>query len=150
MNSINKALLLKLLKGWAEASEKYWYPIPGRDGLGCYGTGYNSWGVQTNQKYIGAMATLGTNGHQRALERALAALRFSLAIHVSGDLPCMDNTRWGHTWISSLGIERMMHGVYLLMPHMTDADKAALRRVLTSEAHWLAHDYARGSIRRCM
>jgi len=141
MNSINKALVLKLLKEWAEASEKYWYPMPGHDGLGCYGTGYNSWGVQTNQKYIGAMATLGVNGHPRALERALAALRFSLASHVSGDLQCMDNTRWGHTWISSLGIERMMHGVYLLMPHMTGEDKAALRRVLTSEAHWLAYDY---------
>ena len=94
------------------------------------------------------MATLGVNGHQRALERAMAALRFSLASHVSGDFQCTDGTRWGHTWISALGIERMMHGVYHLMPYMTGEDKAALRRVLTSEAHWLAHDHERGSLRR--
>jgi len=139
--------VLPWLVKWAEASEKYWYPMPGREDLGCYGTGYNDWGVQTNQKYIGAMATLGTNGHPHALERALAALRFSLASHVSGNFQCTDNTRWGHTWISALGIERMMHGVYRLMPHMTGDDKMALRRVLTSEAHWLSHDYARGRAR---
>ncbi|MDO9542624.1 MAG: hypothetical protein Q7J98_09915 [Kiritimatiellia bacterium] len=144
---INKKLALQLLKAWAKASEKYWYDIPGHTGLGCYGSGYNSWGVQTNQKYIGAMATLGTSGHPRALKRALAALRFSLASHVSGSLQCMDGTQWGHTWISTLGIERMMHGVYRLMPHMTGEDKAALRRVLTSEAHWLVHDYERGGVK---
>jgi hypothetical protein len=81
--------------------------------------------------------------HARA--RALAALRFSLRSHLSGDLECTDGTQWGHTWISGLGIERMMHGVYLLLPHMTDDDRAALRRVLTSEAGWLLDGYHRGA-----
>ena len=144
---INTKMVLHWLDKWAESSEKYWYAMPGRREMGCYGTGYNSWGVQTNQKYIGAMATLGINGHPHAMARALAALRFSLASHVSGDFQCTDGTRWGHTWIGALGIERMMHGVYLLRPYMTGQDKAALRRVLTSEAHWLAHSYARNGVR---
>lgn len=143
---------LVLLERWQTAAEKYWYPIPGRDHLGCYGSGYNSWGVQTNQKYAAAMAGLGMRGEQhgiraevtdRARSRALAALRFSLASHLSGEHRCTDGTRWGHTWISGLGLERMMHGARLLDSLLTDQDRAALRRVLTSEAEWLATDYGR-------
>ena len=71
------------------------------------------------------------------LERARRALRFSLASHVSGDHECTDGTRWGHTWISALGIERMMHGVEAIAAELTAADHEALERVLTSEADWL-------------
>lgn len=95
--------------------------MPGRPHLGCYGTGYNNWGVQTNQKYLSALAVLSELGEQvdsipaslrtQARERALAALRFSLRSHRSGDLRCTDGTQWGHTWISALGIERIwLHG----------------------------------------
>ncbi len=141
------------LAAWAQHAEQYWHAIPGRPDLGCYGAGYNAWGVQTNQKYLAAMATLAVRGtavpgldRQWALERALAALRFSLASHVSGDATCTDGTQWGHTWISALGIERMMHGVYLLAPHLTDADRAGLRRVLVSECEWIMTDFRRGQV----
>lgn len=145
---------VELLRRWVAHSERYWYRPPDRPALGCYGTGYNSWGVQTNQKYLGALAVLATLGpgtgpvpaaeRDRARARALAALRFSLASHLSGDYRCTDGTRWGHTWISALGIERMMHGVALLLPHCTDDDQRALRRVLTSEADWVFRQHRRG------
>jgi hypothetical protein len=147
-------LALNLLRDWALHAERYWYPIPDASGLGCYGTGYNAWGVQTNQKFTAAMAVLTDFGHrlpavptslcEQARERALAALRFSLHSHLSGEYRCTDGTQWGHTWISALGIERMMHGVYLLEPHFADEDHATLRRVLCSEADWLLHHHTRG------
>ncbi len=142
---------LNLLSRWASNAEKHWYSIPGEEALGCYGTGYNSWGVQTNQKYLAAMAALAVRGEgvteldsQWALERALAALRFSLWSHLSGPGRCTDGTQWGHTWISALGVERMMHAIYLLEPQLEDADRQALRNMLASEADWLLKDYHRG------
>lgn len=122
----------------------YWWQDPERPELGCFGSGYNSWGVQTNQKFLGAMAILATApdvresvlgmGRDEALDITLRALRFSLASHITGDHHCADGTKWGHTWISLLGVERMMHGIAALDEHMTDEDKADLRRVLVSEA----------------
>ena len=143
-------LCCELLKSWAERAEGYWYDMPDEPGLGCYGTGYNSWGVQTNQKYLSAVAVLATLGELKEEERvrwrdrALAALRFSLRSHHSGDYRCTDGTQWGHTWISALGIERMMHGVYLLEPHLDAGDRAALQRMLTSEASWVCDHQVRG------
>jgi len=145
---IQNERIAHLLEGWAQHAEQFWYDVPDQTGLGCYGTGYNAWGVQTNQKYASAMAVLGMLGsgakHKAATERALAALRFSLHSHVSGRGSCTDGTQWGHTWISALGIERMMHGVYLLDAQMTDEDRDALCRVLTSECDWIASDFRRG------
>jgi hypothetical protein len=144
-------LALGLLTRWARNAEQYWYAIPGEEALGCYGTGYNSWGVQTNQKYLAAMATLAMRGggaeeldREWARSRALAALRFSLWSHLSGPGACTDGTQWGHTWISPLGVERMMHAVYLLEPELEDADREALRNMLCSESGWLLKDYHRG------
>lgn len=143
---------LELLRGWSAYAESYWYPIPGHPDLGCFGTGYDhNWGIQTNLKYVGAMAALGVLGPRlgvlpegdaaRAVARALAALRYDLRTHLSGDLVRMDGGSWGHGWITGLGIERAMFGVYLLDAHLADEDRAALRRVLCSEADWLLDEY---------
>ncbi len=144
---------LALLCRWARYAEHDWYPIGDH---GCYGTGYNAWGEQTNQKYLSAMAVVADADDAasdpaqadlavKARERALAALRFSLHSHIAGGGTCTDGTPWGHTWISALGIERMMHGVYILRPHFTDEDHTNLRRMLVSEADWLLHHHRRGS-----
>jgi hypothetical protein len=148
----NRALIVDagragaLLSGWMSYAEKDWHNLPGEKGLGCYGAGYQSWGVQTNQKYLGAMAVLAAQGgagvsRQKARDRALAALRFSMFSHQSGRGACTDGRKWGYGWISALGIERMMHGVYLLEPHLTDEDKAGLRAMITGEAEWLLTEY---------
>ena len=144
--------LLRMVHAWSKAAERHWYQCPHDPELGCYGTGYNSWGVQTNQKYLAAMATLAVHpdspaevDRDWALARAQAALRFSLASHVSGSGRCTDDTQWGHTWISGLGIERMMHGVYRLESLLTDQDRSALQRVLISESNWLMDYHSRGA-----
>ena len=138
---------LRTLERWPRFAQQYWWDDPARPDLGCFGTGYNSWGVQTNQKFVGAYAVLAADpqtdeqavgqSREALLDRALRALRFSLASHVSGDHHCTDGTQWGHTWISGLGIERMMHGVQAIAGELTDADREAIRRLLCSEADWL-------------
>lgn len=142
---------LALLQRWPAFAERFWYPLPGHRGLGCFGTGFDNWGVQTNQKYLAAAAALtldpaadfGAVGMSREqlMDRALAALRYSLATHKSGSLRRTDGSQWGHTWISGLGIERMMHAVDPMGEHLTAQDQADLRRVLASEARWLAAEY---------
>jgi len=149
--SLTRARHLELLQKWPAFAERFWYPIPGQPDLGCFGTGFNSWGVQTNQKYVGAVAALALDpaadeaaiglSREHLLCRALAALRYDLATHISGTLRRTDDTQWGHTWISGLGLERMMHAVDHLDEHLTDEDRDALRRVLTSEAAWLYESY---------
>ncbi|AHF91157.1 hypothetical protein OPIT5_14010 [Opitutaceae bacterium TAV5] len=149
---------LQLLANWARAAEADWSDVPspaGQPAFGTYGTGYDGWGVQTQQKYAAALAALGCLGErigfsdtEWAIDRGLAALRFNLAGHKSGAFHCTDGAKWGHTWISALGVERMMYGVQLLQPHFTEADHAALRAMLCSEADWLLTDYHRGPEKR--
>jgi hypothetical protein len=139
---------LGLLEGWARFAERDWYALPDGSGLGCYGSGYGAWGVQTNQKYVSVMAVLGHFAKDdRAAGRALAALRYSLRTHLSGDRNATDGARWGHTWISPLGIERMMHGVTLLEGRFEAEDHQRLAAMLTSEADWQAFSHQRGSMK---
>ena len=138
------ALCWHLLRNWAQAAEAFWYALPGTKNLGCYGTGYDAWGVQTNQKYLATMASLAAHDQDdRALDRALSALRFSFYSHVTGAGCGTDGRSWGCTWISALGIERMMHAMPLLQPHLTVEDQNALRCMLIAEADWLADHHAR-------
>jgi len=147
--SDSSSLSLNLLEAWFRYAERDWTPLPDRTGWGFYGVGYNGWGVQTQQKYVAAAAALATFSRDETLrreagQRAMAALRWNLASHRSGSTTCTDGTPWGHTWISALGIERMMFGVERLRPLFTGEDHEALRRVLCSEAQWLLTDYRRG------
>src|SRR5690554_3369375 len=68
-------------------------------------------------------------------------LRFSLESHIEGSYCCNDGEKWGHTWISVLGIERMMHSVEAIWDLLTDQDHALLKKVLISEADWLLEEY---------
>ena len=137
-----------LLARWSDAVEPYWHRVVGDATQGCYGPGYIHWGVQSNWNYAAALATLAHSSTDEKADhwrtRALSALRFALATHITGERTGNDGRQWGHSWISMLGIERGMHGVPLLTDVLTDDDRMALQRVLTSEASWLLHHAHRG------
>lgn len=151
MQTISTTDYRLLLEPWVKAADQYLYTCHDRPDLICYGTGFNSWGVQTNQKAFAGLAVLATDpdydaahsgmGRDELLEKALGLLRFSLASHHSGDYHCTDGTQWGHTWISALGVERMMHGVEAIRPHLTEKDLDGLRNMLISESDWLLNEY---------
>ncbi|MEW6355169.1 MAG: hypothetical protein AB1696_02495 [Planctomycetota bacterium] len=152
--SFSKAL--RLFTRWPSFAERYWWNSPDRPELGCFGTGYNGWGVQTNQKYLASLAVLASDpdfdeaacgmSREALLDRVRRALRFSLESHVEGSYHCTDGTKWGHTWISALGIERMMHGLDAMQDHLTDEDRTKIRRLLVSEADWLLDYKIQGTV----
>lgn len=142
---------LTLLEPWIGASERFFYANE-RSKTGYYGGGYNAWSVQTNQKYLSALAVYAAKAEgarpelrELARERALQAFRYSMRSHLAGGGRCVDGTSWGHTWISVLGIERMMNGVFFLYPYLSTDEKQLLQKVLSSEADWLATEYHRGA-----
>ena len=142
---------LECLSKWVPYSRKHFYYLPEHPGLACYGTGFDEWGIQTNQKCFSAYAVLASDpntdekltGMSRAqlLEDAKAMLRYTLRAHIAGGLECMDNIRWGHTWLTSVGTERMMHGLDCIWDELTEEDHALLRKVLISECDWLLDHY---------
>jgi hypothetical protein len=151
MKKMSHINYLRLLEPWVKASEKYLYYPPDRSDLLCYGTGYNGWGVQTHQKAFAAFAVLAADpdtdeervGFSRTqlLDMALKMLRFNLESHIEGSYNCMEGESWGHTWISALGIERMMHGVEAIEEYLTAQDWHLLKKVLVSECDWLLDHY---------
>jgi hypothetical protein len=146
--SVSNDQVVALLARWAAAVEPFWVSLDDSQDLGCYGPGYIHWGVQSNFNYAAAMATLAAQPYVEQAEhwrrRALAALRFALATHLTGTRKGLNGEQWGHSWISMLGIERAMHGIALLMPFLTTEDRADLQRVLRSESNWLLHHGHRG------
>lgn len=138
------------LRSWLVHAEDDWCELGG--GLGCHGTGYQRWGVQTNQKYIAAALACaelhpGLAPADRAFwrARALAAFRFMVATHHVGGRACLDGASWGTDWISVLGLERMAFALPWLEPLLEPADRAAWHRLVAAEAGWLCTGYRRGA-----
>ena len=142
---------VELLCKWIPFSRKHIYYLPDHPDLACYGTGFDEWGIQTCQKAFSAYAVLATDPSTdeeacgltktELLEDAKALLRYILHAHIAGGLVCNDNINWGHTWLTSVGTERMMHAVDCIWNELTQEDHALLRRVLISECDWLLDYY---------
>lgn len=140
---------LRLLEKWVNHAVNDIYFCPDRPDLAYYGDGTNGWGCQTNQKALAAFAVLATAddfnesnagvSREKLLELTLSMLRYSLESHKVGSYHTTDSDtfRWGHTWISSLGVERMMHGVMQIWDKLSEADHALLRAMLISESNYL-------------
>lgn len=65
---------------------------------------------------------------------ALAALRYMVRTHVTGDLRCTDDKPWGNHWQSAWWTSKMMGGVTRLEPWLTDADRQRVDAVVQHEA----------------
>lgn len=151
MSPISYQDYIHVLEPWIKASEEQIHPCADRPEMAYYGTGYNTWGVQTHQKALAAFAVLAAEESvdesrtgmpkERILDYALKMLRFTLQSHIEGDYACNDGSKWGHTWISVLGIERMMHAVGAIDGHLTAEERQLLRKVLISESDWLMDHY---------
>ena len=144
---------LRLLERWVPSIRPYLFiPKDGPD-LTYYGDGTNGWGMQTTQKAFAALAVLATEpelnesevglSRTELLDLTRAMLRYSLESHLAGSYHTTDSDdfRWGHTWISALGVERMMHGVEAIHDTLTPNDLILLRNMLVSESDWLLDAY---------
>ena len=139
------------LHGWPAAMQRHLYRIPGQPALGCYGPGNSGhWAVQANATAAAALAICATDSaappgwsQDELLEWALRLVRFTFHSHRAGGGVATDKQPWGYSWISALGLERMMHGIEALDPYWTDEDRARMAAVLQSECDWLLDHYQR-------
>lgn len=145
MEHIKKAE--EMLKGWVNYSLNELYVCPDRQDLVCYGSGYNGWGMQAHQKALAAYTIAATSNFlqesekSKLLQISLKMLRYMLETHIEGTYECLEGVKWGHTWISILGIERSMHAIEVLEDYMSNDDKALLKKVFISEANWIMDFY---------
>jgi hypothetical protein len=150
-NYVNSKHYIRQLEPWFKAAKKYIYQCTDRPDLEYYGCGYNNWGVQTVQKALAAFAVASVDPDfdekhagitkDELLMHAIKLFRFNTESHIVGSYQCTDGTKWGHTWISALGTERMMHGVDAIYEYLNDSDRELLMKVLESESNWLLDNY---------
>ena len=143
---------VRVLEHWVQAATKYFYTPEDNPEIMCYGTGESHhWAVQTNMNAFAALAVLATSPDfdektvgmpQSELQNiAIKMLRYSLKTHHTGNLLCSNNKHWGHSWISVLALERMMHGFESVQDIISEDDKLAMRRILESESNMLLDEY---------
>ncbi|MDX9794549.1 MAG: hypothetical protein RBU24_13670, partial [Kiritimatiellia bacterium] len=137
---------LALLEPWAKAAMTEIRFVDKETAV--YGLGQaGHWYMQAHDTAFCAFAVLGTDpntdearvGMTRAELRrvALAMLRFTLRGHIAGGGACTNGKPWGHTWISSLGLERMSVGIDALDAHLDDELRTLYAKVCASEADYL-------------
>ncbi len=143
---------LRRLEPWPMAMRRYLYRVPGKHGLACFGPGtHGHWALQANATAASAFAVLASDpatdpaaagmSRDELLDWALRLIRFTLTSHHAGGGATTDLQPWGHSWISALCLERMMHGIEALGAQLPAADRDLLGRVLVSESDWLLDHY---------
>ena len=152
MKKFDIQLSADLLKNWVVFSQRHLHECKDRPGLVSYGVGEHvSWGVQSHQKAFSAFAIAALSDEidwsdtplskEKVLSQAIGMLRYNLASHLAGDYHCIDGGKWGNTWISALGIERMFHAIDALWDYLTPEDKTNLKNMMISEANFLMSEY---------
>ncbi|WP_156254248.1 hypothetical protein [Pseudactinotalea terrae] len=135
---------------WLRYAEQDWHTRQDDAALeqGWYGSGYTGWGAQTTLQYLAAAGAVAVHAatpdtRRWARRRALAALRYSIATHVTGFADAEDGRRWGRTWISVLGLERAGWVIDELGPELEPRYRAGLDQLLVDEADWQAEHHER-------
>ncbi|MCK4982484.1 MAG: hypothetical protein KAS17_06150, partial [Victivallaceae bacterium] len=152
MQKITSTTYVKVLEKWVQAASKYFYTPTGSPDIMCYGTGESHhWAVQTNMNAFAAFAVLVTSpdldenvigmSQKELLNITLKMLRYTLRTHLCGENFCSNNKKWGHSWISVLALERMMHGFDAIQEFLSEDDKSAMRIILESESNNILDHY---------
>ena len=115
------------------------------DDMATYGLAQSGhWYMQAHDTAFTAFAVLGTDPNtdekragatkEELRKIALAMLRYTLRSHRAGGGACTDGQPWGHSWISSLGLERLSIGVEALKPFLDEELQKLYAKVCASEA----------------
>lgn len=139
-----------LLK-WIGASREYLHTVNAEKNIMFYGTGDSVWGVNTLKKAFAAYTVaseydafdehIAGMTREKARSTARGMLRYALETHLEGSMYLTDGKKWGHTWISSLGLERVMHALDLMLPELSEEELMLLKRVQCSECDFLCDTY---------
>ena len=143
---------LRLLENWIPTLEKWSHRVTDHPDWAYFGTGgHEHWAVQAQCTAFAALAVLATApelneariGRSRDSLRiqALRMLRYFVGTHKCQSQPCVSGQSWGHSWISSLGFERCLHGIAALRPWLTGEDLERLSALMISESDFLLEGY---------
>ena len=148
---MDTALYYDSLLKWIGASREYLVEVDASRNIWYYGTGDSVWGINTLDKALAAYTIASEYdefdpeiaGMSRAEARHIAhgMLRYAVETHLVGSLFLTDGRKWGHTWISSLAFERIMHAVDILLPEAEKDVQDLFRKVQISECDWLCDEY---------
>ena len=137
---------LRVLERFPLYAERGWHQgHAGVPDIGWFGDGRSDEnGQRTMANFILSYAWLATSpgynatvsgvSQETVKQHALAALRYMLRTHVTGDLKCTDGKPWGNHWQSAWWASKMMGGVTRLEPFLTDADLKLVDAVVQHEA----------------
>ena len=79
-----------------------------------------------------------TNAERRELmDKAVRALRYSDATHITGTQKCTDGKQWGGSWQSGMWTSTLAFGAWLIWDDLDPELQAAVERVVASEADHL-------------
>ena len=146
------------LEQFPRYGERIWHDVPDTQ-LGYFGLGkHNQNQVRplSNSIFVYALLAADENydvtvsgvSREMLLEHALAALRYFLATHVTGDRRCTDWGQWGEEpaeFFAPSLISKAVAGARLIWDKLTEEDKAAIKRVVTYEANYLMKQQAASS-----
>lgn len=141
-----------LLEDWFATAQKWTHIVQDKRDMAYYGTGgHEHWAIQAQCTAFSAIAIMATApelnearvgfNREYLLARAIQMLRYIIYTHKSGLLTCVSGQSWGHSWISSLGLERCSHGIAALRPWLTAEDMVGLQALMISESDYILGNY---------
>ncbi len=135
---------LAMLSNFPRYLSNAWHDLG--DGRGYFGDpSHLEAGMRSNGNVVFTAALLASDpqyqpldesgSHAALLGKARASLAYMTQAHITGGGVCADGQPWGGVWQSSWWTTRMALGAKLIWGHLTEAECAAVERVVVYEAN---------------
>lgn len=137
------AIYHEMLLDYRRYTETLWHRVDpatvGGAAMGYWGTGRSNWnneGTRAQSNTALVYALLWRNGDHTfpISERVEPALRYSCAIHLTGDRKGTDKLSWGNTWQSAMWAANLGTAAWLVRDQLSPETLNAVKRVLAYEA----------------
>jgi hypothetical protein len=133
----------RLLVDACHHSDKFWKTAPFDSSAGYWGNGVSDGneGIRAIGEMVFTCGTLlkfsdAVNASEREqyLRKAIAAIRYATATHVTGTQKCVDGKRWGNSWQSAMWAGTLGFGAWLVWDDLDAELRKDVQRVLASES----------------
>jgi hypothetical protein len=125
-------------------SDLFWHDWKSHPGLGYWGSGRSDNMNEGVRAISGMVLTCGsllkysdsfkTKERAEYKRKAIAALRYATATHVTGPLKCTDGKHWGNSWQSAMWTADLAFGAWLMWDDMDPGLRKDIERIVAYEA----------------
>ena len=127
-----------ILSRFPRYADRGWHPDPLGDPLVGYfgGRGSEEDAIRSLGNYAFTSSLLASRDPDDGLMlgRARASLRYLTRGHRTGEEACANGSKWGHAWQSAWWTTKMALGARLIWGRLSPEERAAVERVVVSEA----------------